>query len=74
MVEVSLVSEDFSNFNSINSGIAVVVVVVVVVVVEEVVVREAPLKLSPGSKGHCPNSDCTPRQPGTLGHFIFGPN
>ena len=23
--------------------------------------REAPPKLSPGSKGHCPNSDCTPR-------------
>ena len=27
---------------------------------EDLDVREAPLKMSPGSKGHCPNSDCTP--------------
>ena len=41
-----------------------------------IIIREAPPKLSPDSNGHCPNSDCTPRfrQPGTLGHFIFGPN
>ena len=31
-----------------------------------VTLREAPPKLSPGSKGHCPNSDCTP--PPSSGH------
>ena len=30
--------------------------------------REAPPKLSPGSKGHCPNSDCTPPPLRSTGH------
>ena len=32
--------------------------------------REAPPKLSPGSKGHCPNSDCTP--PPSVNRALWG--
>ena len=32
------------------------------------VIREAPLKLSPGLFGHCPNSDCTP----TVKRALYG--
>ena len=39
-----------------------------IVLIFNLQLREAPPKLSPGSKGHCPNSDCPPPPLPSSGH------